>query len=80
MEGRPWESIAVKGIDSGSVVGLAHLRAGLMTAAAAARGIVRAQPDVFIAATAQVQALTLDTRNVRDFEHRGLALTNPFSP
>ena len=33
---------------------------------------------MLIAATAQVHQLPLATRNVRDFEHCGLALLNPF--
>jgi toxin FitB len=41
--------------------------------------VVRTQPDMFIAATAQVHALTLVTRNVRDFEHCGIAVLDPFS-
>lgn len=55
-------------------------RAGELRGSLAARGIVRAQPDMLIAATAQVHALTLVTRNVRDFEHCGIAVMNPFSP
>jgi len=53
-------------------------RAGELRGSLAARGIVRAQPDMLIAATAQVHALTLVTRNVRDFEHCGIAVMNPF--
>ena len=34
---------------------------------------------MLIAATAQVNQLTLVTRNVRDFEGCGLALLDPFS-
>ena len=44
-----------------------------------ARGIVRTQADVLIAATAQVHQLTLVTRNVRDFEDCAIPLLNPFS-
>jgi predicted nucleic acid-binding protein len=53
-------------------------RAGELRGAFAARGIVRHQADMQIAATAQVHALTLVTRNVRDFEDCGIALLNPF--
>jgi toxin FitB len=35
--------------------------------------------DAMIAATAQVYNLTVVTRNVRDFEHFGVAIFNPFS-
>lgn len=54
-------------------------RAGEMRALLAARGQVRSQADMLIAATAQVHALTLVTRNVRDFEGCGVAVLNPFS-
>jgi predicted nucleic acid-binding protein len=53
-------------------------RAGELRGALAARGIARSQPDMLIAATAQVHALTLVTRNVRDFEGCGIAVLNPF--
>lgn len=42
------------------------------------RGRVRSQADMLIAATAQVHALTLVTRNVRDFDDCGVAVLNPF--
>ncbi|MEJ8846829.1 type II toxin-antitoxin system VapC family toxin [Variovorax rhizosphaerae] len=54
-------------------------RAGELRGSLSARGIVRAQPDMLIAATAQVHALTLVTRNVRDFDHCGIAVMNPFN-
>ncbi len=53
-------------------------RAGEMRAQLAARGQVRSQADMLIAATAQVHALTLVTRNVRDFDGCGIAVLDPF--
>lgn len=54
-------------------------RAGEMRAMFSLRGVARSQADMLIAATAQVHALTLVTRNVRDFDGCGIALLNPFS-
>lgn len=53
-------------------------RAGEMRGGLAARGQVRHLADMLIAATAQVHALTLVTRNVRDFDGCGVAVLNPF--
>lgn len=53
--------------------------AGQMRAMFSMRGQVRSQADMLIAATAQVHALTLVTRNVRDFDGCGIAVLNPFS-
>ena len=36
--------------------------------------------DTLLAATAAVHGLTLVTRNVRDFERRGVPVLNPFDP
>ncbi|MEO8250435.1 MAG: type II toxin-antitoxin system VapC family toxin [Burkholderiales bacterium] len=54
-------------------------RGGELRALHSLRGHVREQPDMLIAATAQVHALTVVTRNVRDFEGCGIAILNPFS-
>lgn len=54
-------------------------RAGEMRGFLAARGQVRSQADMLIAATVQVHALTLVTRNVRDFDDCGVAVLNPFT-
>lgn len=53
-------------------------RAGEWRGAFAARGVVRSQADLLIAATAQRHGLTLVTRNVRDFDGCGIALLDPF--
>ncbi len=53
--------------------------AGLLRGSLASRGQRRTQADMLIAATAQVNQLTLVTRNVSDFESCGVALLNPFS-
>ena len=55
-------------------------RAGEMSGLFSTRGQVRSQADMLIAATAQVHALTLVTRNVRDFDGCGIAVLNPFTP
>ncbi|MCY3955742.1 MAG: type II toxin-antitoxin system VapC family toxin [Nitrospira sp.] len=43
------------------------------------RGVIFSQPDLFIAATAQVHALTLCTRNERDFRRVNIQVFNPWS-
>lgn len=54
-------------------------RSGELRGQFAARGVVRDQADMLIAATAQVHQLTLVTRNTRDFEGCGIGLLNPFT-
>jgi predicted nucleic acid-binding protein len=52
--------------------------AGILRGQLAARGRVRSQADMLIAATAAQHGLTLATRNTRDFAGCGIALFNPF--
>lgn len=53
--------------------------AGQLRGSLAARGEPRTQADMLIAATAQVEGLTLVTRNERDFAGCGVPVLNPFS-
>ena len=43
------------------------------------KGVIFSQPDIFIAATAQVHALTLCTRNEKDFRKANIQVFNPWS-
>lgn len=52
--------------------------AGQLRGSLAARGEPRTQADMLIAATAQVEGLTLVTRNERDFAGCGVPVLNPF--
>jgi len=54
-------------------------RSGELRGALQARGQTRTQADMLIAATAQIHALTIVTRNVRDFDHCGVGVLNPFA-
>jgi len=52
--------------------------AGRIRGRLAAQGLVHAQPDMLIAATAYVHKRILVTRNIRDFQGCGIELLNPF--
>ncbi len=53
-------------------------RAGEMRGGFAARGEIRTQADMLIAATAHARRLVLATRNTRDFAGCGLRVISPF--
>ncbi|MBC6420939.1 MAG: type II toxin-antitoxin system VapC family toxin [Hormoscilla sp. SP5CHS1] len=52
--------------------------AGQLRGQLQSQGKTRSQADMIIAATAQFHALTLVTRNIRDFEGCNIMLLNPF--
>lgn len=54
-------------------------RWGVIMTRATATGVTLGTMDAFIAATADVYALTLVTRNTKDFAELGVALRNPWS-
>lgn len=74
-----WFDLFLQRVSVLSVGGDIARRAGELRAIFARQGRVREQADMLIAATAQVHALTLVTRNVRDFDGCGIAVLNPFS-
>ena len=53
-------------------------RAGVLRGQFQAQGLIRAAPDILIAATAQEYQLIIATRNVRDFVGCGVQVLNPF--
>ena len=53
-------------------------RAGVLRGQFQAQGIIRAAPDMLIAATAQEYQLIIATRNTRDFLGCGVQVLNPF--
>lgn len=75
-----WFDLFLQRVSVLSVDGDIARRAGELRAMLARQGQVREQADMLIAATAQVHALTLVTRNVRDFDGCGIAVLNPFLP
>jgi len=50
-----------------------------MVARGREKAVTFSQPDLFIAATAQVHALTLCTRNEKDFRKTNIRVFNPWS-
>ena len=53
-------------------------RAGELRGQLLTRGRNRSQADMLIVVTARIHALTIDTRNVRDFDGCGVGVLNPF--
>jgi predicted nucleic acid-binding protein len=53
--------------------------AGTLRGQLAARGRVRSQANMLIAATATQHGLTIATRNERDFDEFGVPVSNPFA-
>ena len=54
-------------------------RSGQLRGYLRTQGKPRTQADIIIAATAQINQLTLVTRNVRDFESCDIQILNPFT-
>lgn len=55
------------------------VRSGRLRGELRAKGAVRTQADMLIAATAAIHGLTLVTRNERDFAGCAIAVLNPFT-
>ena len=71
---RPWFARRILPVDEDVI-----LEWRRMVARGRKRSITFSQPDLFIAATAQVHALTVCTRNENDFRTAGVAVLNPWS-
>lgn len=53
---------------------------GVVMARSESKGHAMGSMDAFVAATAEAHDLTLVTRNIRDFEHLGISLVDPWQP
>ena len=71
---RPWFEGRILPVDEEGI-----LEWRRMVAWGRERRITFSQPDLFIAATAQVHSLTLCTRNERDFREADIPILNPWS-
>ena len=71
---RPWFARRILPVDEDVI-----LEWRRMVAHGRKRSITFSQPDLFIAAIAQVHALTVCTRNENDFRRAGVAVLNPWS-
>lgn len=70
---RPWFADRILEIDEHVI-----LRWREMVEIGRKAGHTFSQPDLFIAAAADVHNLCVVTRNTRDFEHSGVAVLNPW--
>ena len=71
---RPWFARRILPVDEDVI-----LEWRRMVARGRKRSITFSQPDLFLAATAQVHALTVCTRNENDFRDAGVPVLNPWS-
>lgn len=59
--------------------GVAHIW-GVVMVRGENKGHAMGSMDAFVAATAEAHDLTLVTRNIKDFEHVGISLVDPWQP
>ncbi len=71
---RPWFAGRILPVDEEVI-----LEWRRMVARGRERAVTFSQPDLFIAATAQVHSLTLCTRNEKDFRKANIQVFNPWS-
>ena len=71
---RPWFAERILPVDEEVI-----LEWRRMVARGKERAMTFSQPDLFIAATAQVHSLTLCTRNEKDFRRTNIPVFNPWS-
>ena len=71
---RPWFAPRILPVDEDVI-----LEWRRMVARGRKQSITFSQPDLFIAATAQVHAVTVRTRNENDFRRAGVPVLNPWS-
>ena len=71
---RPWFAERILPVDEEVI-----LEWRRMVARGKERAVTFSQPDLFIAATAQVHSLTLCTRNEKDFRRTNIPVFNPWS-
>lgn len=77
-----WSEFELTERFEGRILGIDRLIAetwGAIMARAAAAGITLPTMDTLFAATAEALGMTMVTRNVRDFEHAGVAVLDPWA-